>query len=98
MLVRLCRPEDGSALRLRVSKEDCALPAVYEEPYGNQNASRNHQRNAKLRPADTTITSLETTVNAIIQRRADLCAQEEAESKRNVVETANADRLIVVLR
>ena len=65
-------------------------PAVDEQAGGNQEAAGSHERNAEFGPADVVVPALEDAVDFIVQGRADLRAEEEADAERDVVQAADA--------
>lgn len=59
-------------------------PTVEEETDGDEEGAGDHKRNAKLRSAGP-VACFEAAIDDIIQRPADLCAEEEPNAERNVV-------------
>ena len=66
-------------------------PAVQKEPDRHQHAARNHERNTELGLTGTVVALLQLPVYAVVDRGADLGAEEETQSERYVVEAANAN-------
>lgn len=70
-------------------------PAIPEQADRDEDRARDHQRDAKLRPAHAAVARFEGRVDAVLQRGADLGAEEEAAAQREVVEAADADGFVV---
>lgn len=75
-------------------------PAVDEDADGQQDGAGDEHRHAELwtaRSAVGHVAALEGGVDAVLQRRADLGAQEEAQAQRDVVEACDAGALVVLV-
>ena len=72
-------------------------PAVNKEACRNKDASRDHQGDAKLGAADVIVPFLQSTIDTIIYRSANLSPEEEADAQRDVVQATNANGLVVLL-
>ncbi len=71
-------------------------PAVHDEADGQEDGARHHHGHAVLGAAGAAaVPPLQGHVDAVLQRRADLRAQEEPQPQRDVVEPADAERLAV---
>ena len=73
-------------------------PSIDEQSGGNEQAPRNHHRNAKLGLANAIVLSSKPPVYTIVQRRADLCAEKEANAQGNIVQAAFADGFLIFVR
>ncbi|KAK1244756.1 hypothetical protein MKX08_004385 [Trichoderma sp. CBMAI-0020] len=74
-------------------------PRVDEDADGQENGAGDEHGHAELWPAGPAVghvAALEGGVDAVLQRRADLGAQEEAEAERDVVEARDAGALAVL--
>jgi hypothetical protein len=72
-------------------------PAVEEEADGNEAGARYHQRDAELGTANVVVAHLEFAINTVIHWSTDLCSEEEADAKGNIVETTDTNTLMVGL-
>lgn len=72
-------------------------PAVHDEADGHEDGAGDHHGDAVLGAAGAAVPPLERHVDAVLQRRADLGAHEEAEAEREVVEPADAEGLAVAV-
>lgn len=75
-------------------------PAVDEDADGQKDGAGDEHRHAELWPAGPAVgdvAALEGGVDAVLQRRADLGAQEEAEAEGDVVEACDAGALVVLV-
>jgi hypothetical protein len=70
-------------------------PAVYEKAQGHEDRSGDHERDAEFRLANVVITLFQGNLYSIVDRRADLSAQEKANTKRDIVEAADAGLFVV---
>lgn len=73
-------------------------PAVDEKPGWDEEAGCKEERDAVLRLSDTVVLFLENAVDSVVERGGYLRSQSEAQAERDVVETADADRFMVVFR
>ena len=65
-------------------------PSVDKQASRNHEATRDHEGDAKLGAANMIVPSLQLAVDPIIERRAHLRTEEEADAQRNVVQAADA--------
>lgn len=75
-------------------------PRVDEDADGEEDGARDEHGDAEFRSAGTAVgdvASLEGGVDAVLQRRADLSAQEEAEAEGDVVEACDAGAFVVLV-
>lgn len=90
------RPEDGGAdIGYDPMSVVLGRPAIQEETDGHEQAAREHERDTELGLADAVVALLQLPVYPIVDRGADLGAEEESRSERYIVEAADADRFVV---
>lgn len=70
-------------------------PAIDEESSWDQKAAWDHERCSIFRLTNAVVSMLETAVKFIVERCADLSAEEEAYAERNIVQTADADAFMI---
>lgn len=70
-------------------------PAVPEQAHGHEDRPGDHERDPKLRLTHTVVPRLQRAIDAILQRRTDLRAEEEPYPEGDVVQARDADALAI---
>lgn len=72
-------------------------PTVYEESNGDKNCPWNHEGNTEFWFSNVVVAFLQFAINSVINGRANLCAEEEADTERYVVEPPNPSGFVIHL-
>lgn len=70
-------------------------PAVHEEPHRHKNSPWYHHWHSEFWSSHVVVPFLEFAIDSVIDGCTNLCAQEEANTKRDVVEAADSNGFTV---